>query len=362
MRSVAGWFFSAVVVLAAAACSSTGDPGDANGPDSGSGARVDASTSGSDAGTVSSGDAGAGSLGSSDAASSGMDGGDAAAKDGGATSGDAGHAPDAGDAGGGGAKLSAGCGKSGGKTGDFTLDAKDGKGQARTYEVLVPSTYDDTKPLALSFVYHGAGGNSAGAKAFGLQNAPGASAAGIFVFPQGIDFESDGVGWDDTCGGYDMAFFDTMLATLEADYCVDEARVFVAGFSWGGDQTTALDCCRGSKLRAVAVASSTDEFTDSSKYTTYANLPCPSATTASIRFTHATGGDSAYPAPDFATTSALYRSWNACSTQSTAVSPSPCVSYDACKSPLVECSYDGLGHALPSGWGNDTWAFFSAAP
>ena len=46
---------------------------------------------------------------------------------------------------------------------------------------------------------------------------------------------------------------------------------------------------------------------------------------------------------------------------SPAVSPSPCTSYASCASPFVECSYDGLSHALPSGWGDDTWAFFTAA-
>ncbi len=338
----------ALVTIPLGACGTRDDPG----ADSGAGA-VDSSNP-VDASRVA--DAGA-SDGGPSAEGGAEDGGKGSDADADADAdGDAG--PDSGS----GAKLSAGCGKSGAKTGDFTLGARDGKGNARTYEVLVPSTYDSTKPRALSFVYHGAGGSSAGAKDFGLQNAPGASVAGIFVFPQGIDFESDGVGWDDTCGGYDMPFFDTMLATTGADYCVDEARVFVAGFSWGGDQTTALSCCRGSKLRAVAVASSTDEFSDHTRYTTYANLPCPSAILARLRFTHATGGDSAYPAPDFATTSALYRSWNACSAHSTAVSPSPCVAYDSCKSPLVECSYDGLGHAIPPGWGNDTWAFFVASP
>ena len=256
---------------------------------------------------------------------------------------------------------SAGCGKSGAKTGDFTLTALDGAGRTRSYEVLVTAPYTDTTPRSLSSVYHGAGGNPAQAKSFRLQNATGAAAAGIFVFPQGIAYESYGVGWDDTCGGYDMPLFDNMLKAIEADYCVDESKVFAAGFSWGGDHTTALDCCRGTKLRAVSVASSTDEFSNTSDYRTYDNKTCE-AGSAPIRFTHQTTADSEYPAPDFATTSALYRSWNACSSQSTAVSPSPCESYDSCKSPFVECVYDGLGHALPSGWGNDTWSFFTASP
>ncbi len=335
----------ALVAVGLVACSSTDD--------SPAGAVVDGGASRSSGATTSDASSAAPDASIADAGGTRpTDGGVSAASDAGT------RAPDAG---GGGVQPSAGCGKTGSKTGDFTLDAKDGKGNARTYEVLVAAPYDASTPLALSFVYHGAGGTSAQAKGFGLQSAPGASAAGIFVFPQGIAYENDGVGWDDSCGGYDMPFFDAMLAAIEADYCVDESRVFAAGFSWGGDHTTALDCCRGGAFRAVAVGSSTDEFSNEADAATYDDLPCPQATTAAIRFTHATGGDSAYPAPEFATTSALYRSWNTCSSSSTAVSPSPCVSYDGCASPLVECSYDGLGHALPSGWGDDTWAFFSAA-
>ncbi len=326
------------------ACSSTDESSVGDASDGGTSRSVDASSPSPDAGT------------SEDSGLQATDGSVSSATD----AGDGGDAHVA-DSGSGGVKASAGCGKTGGKTGDFTLQAKDGKGTTRTYEVVVATPYDASTPRALSFVYHGAGGTSAQAKGFGLQSAPGASAAGIFVFPQGIAYANDGVGWDDSCGGYDVPFFDAMLVAIEADYCVDESRVFAAGFSWGGDHTTALACCRGKTFRAVAVGSSTDEFANEADAATYDNLPCPEATTAAIRFTHATGGDSAYPAPEFATTSALYRSWNACSSASTAVSPSPCVSYSACASPLVECSYDGLGHALPPGWGDDTWSFFSAA-
>ena len=36
------------------------------------------------------------------------------------------------------------------------------------------------------------------------------------VDPQGIGYQTFGVGWDDSCSGYDVAFFDTMTAALEA--------------------------------------------------------------------------------------------------------------------------------------------------
>ena len=255
---------------------------------------------------------------------------------------------------------SAGCGLTGAPTGDLNLTTTDGNGTTRQYEVLVPTTYDSADALALAFVYHGAGATSATAKGFGLQDAPGAANAGIFVFPQGIAYENYGVGWDDLCGGYDMVFFDHMLASLESAYCIDESRVYVAGFSWGCDQVTALACCRGDRLRAIGAASCTDEYADAGIYQTYDNLPCPVQKGVPIRFTHdASGGDSAYPKPLFTTTSELYRSFNACGSASTPVSPSPCESYTSCAQDFIECPYPNLGHALPPNWGDDTWSFLT---
>ncbi|MBS0658918.1 MAG: hypothetical protein JSR82_11825 [Verrucomicrobia bacterium] len=288
---------------------------------------------------------------------------DAGADAGGDVSVDAGvdtAATDAGDAGGD-AKPSSGCGKTGAATGDLTLTTTDGKGVKRDFEVLVPASYTGTKPLALVFAYHGAGGDSSSAKAYGIQSAAGAANESIFVFPKGIPFGSFGVGWDDGCKGYDMVFFDRMLAAITSAYCIDERAVFAAGFSWGCDHVTALTCCRGDKLRAVAAASCSDEFGNVADSTTYSNAPCPAPTGGTaIRFTHDVVGDGGYTTAMFTTTSKLYRSWAGCGATSTKTSPSPCVSWNGCGRPVVECAYTGLGHATPSGFGADTWAFFSA--
>lgn len=251
-----------------------------------------------------------------------------------------------------------GCGVLGKPTGDFHRTTKDGNGASRDYEVIVPASYDPNTPVALTFGFHGAGGNEAAAKGYDLQGSAGA--ASIFAFPQGVPFKTFGVGWDDSCGGYDMKLFDAMVAELSADYCIDPKRIFAAGFSWGCDFVTALACCRGDRVRAIGAASCTDEFTNANDAKTYTNLPCPVKVGTAVRFTHdASGGDSGYPAPLFATTSALYRSFDACASTSKPVSPSPCVAYDGCASPLIECAYPNLGHSTPAGWGAATWSFFS---
>jgi polyhydroxybutyrate depolymerase len=152
-----------------------------------------------------------------------------------------------------------------------------------------------------------------------------------------------------------------MLAAVEARYCVDRDRVFVTGFSWGGDQTTALVCCRGDRIRAAAPASCTDEYGENDMYMTYDNWPCPAAGNTAIRFTHDwSGGDSGYPSPLFTTTNELYRAFNGCAATSSLITPAPCVAYEGCETPYVECPYMSLGHSLPGNFANETWAFFDS--
>jgi poly(3-hydroxybutyrate) depolymerase len=266
--------------------------------------------------------------------------------------------------------TTAGCGTKH-QTGEFFLSTTDGLGKTRSYLVQVPSDYNPSKAYALTFVFHGGGQGAWQANAWGLQNAAGALESGIFVFPNGIPYQNYGIGWDDTSKGYDIPFFDNMLKHMESAYCVDSARVFAAGFSWGGDFVTALACNRGSVLRAAAINSASDEFNDRTNYLTYQNLPCASTSHPSIRFEHAIGGDGDYPAPDFATTSKLLQSFSACSatcsTQTTSVPSSTsvmaCVTYNGCGPKLIECSFNAsIGHALPPNWAADTWAFFQSFP
>jgi poly(3-hydroxybutyrate) depolymerase len=259
---------------------------------------------------------------------------------------------------------SLGCGQAGAHPGEWNLKSTDGNGRSRSYLLRVPADYEVSRPYPLVFIFHGAGGNSRQSYAWGLQNVAGASAGAIFVFPDGIAYKNFGVGWDDTTDGYDLPFFDHMKKDIEARYCVDTARVFVAGFSWGGDFAAALACNRGDEIRAVAANSTDDEFKDRSNYLTYADLPCRGGRRPAIRFEHAAGGDKEYPAPYFATTSRLFQYLNSCSTGSTEVAPRTavvaCVSYNGCAGEYVECTFDhSIGHALPPTWARDTWDFFS---
>jgi poly(3-hydroxybutyrate) depolymerase len=264
---------------------------------------------------------------------------------------------------------SAGCtqaGRSGqtNRAGEFSSSSTDGEARTRSYLVHLPADYSSKHPYSLVFVFHGANANAMQSRSWGLQQAGAAARDAIVVFPNGISFQSYGIGWDDRSNGYDLPFFDHMLKDLEADYCVDETRVFAAGFSWGGDFAVALACNRGDVLAAIAINSATDEFKDKNNYLTYQDLPCPAHRHPPLRFEHAAAGDSQYPAPYFATTSRLLQSLNSCSSATVsapAAAGEACVTYQGCKSEYVECSFDAhLGHQLAPNWARDTWDFFAS--
>jgi polyhydroxybutyrate depolymerase len=225
------------------------------------------------------------------------------------------------------------------------------RGVERTFIVDAPSTIDPDVPLALVFVFHGNGGNGQASQGMGLQNVSGAQDQAVFVFPDGVQYMGFGVGWDAVCEEYDMAFFDEMVSTLSDDYCIDSDRIFAGGFSWGGDMCQALACCRGETVRAIAPASGPEFFPDSYP------AACPDTARPAFRMTYAT--NDAYPPQMFADTIEWHRTEQNCSPRSAPIDPDPCLAYEGCDEPVIACEYEGLGHAWPADWADESWAFFS---
>ncbi|MBK3643633.1 hydrolase [Streptomyces sp. MBT33] len=155
-------------------------------------------------------------------------------------------------------RATAGCGKAPTLTsGTHTIQSG---GQTRSYILRVPAGYDRNRPYRLVFGFHWRGGTAGDVDSggtdgynwsyYGLRRlADGANNGTIFVAPQGI-----GNGWANS-GGQDLAFVDAMVSQIEAGLCVDTARLFAAGFSYGGAMSYALACSRATVFRAVAVYS-----------------------------------------------------------------------------------------------------------
>lgn len=245
------------------------------------------------------------------------------------------------------AMFSAGCQNSAAVTTGLSSLTMKIDGVDRTYQVQVPTSYQAGSPLALVFVFHGNGGSGTGSIGFGLQNAPGASDGAIYVFPDGLQFMSYGVGWDETCGSYDLRWMQQIITSLESTYCIDPHRRFAAGFSWGGDMVNALSCCLGPTFRAVANASGGELW----------NQSCPNLERPALRITYA--DNDAYPQSGFDQVLGFFRDAQSCTNSSSATPPSPCRAWDGCTKPVIECRYPGLGHSFPANWAADTWEFFS---
>lgn len=147
-----------------------------------------------------------------------------------------------------------GCGASA-PTGTFQQSVQVA-GRERTFFVSIPETYNPERRYPLVFGYHG--GDDFGGEAMrdylGLEGvAPVGSE--LFVYPDATAVNhADGTGFEYGIGPAAMAddmFFDAILETMSANYCVDANRVFVTGQSAGGGYAMQLACHRGDVIRAV---------------------------------------------------------------------------------------------------------------
>jgi len=154
---------------------------------------------------------------------------------------------------------SAGCGKNPTlKSGRQSIQVN---GQQREFMIRIPENYDNTHPYPVVFGFHWNGGSmndvdGGGTSGYtwsyyGLREQADKSADKqmIFIAPNGIS-----AGWANS-NGRDIAFVDEILKLIKADLCIDTARIFAMGFSYGGGMSYALACSRAKVFRAVAVYS-----------------------------------------------------------------------------------------------------------
>lgn len=214
-------------------------------------------------------------------------------------------------------------------------------GKARTYVLFVPNGYDPGKSIPLIFAWHSAGASGAESRRY-YKLEPATGDGAIIVYPDGLNG-----GWDVSANGPDMKFFDLLLESISKDYCVDQARVFSTGYSFGGIMSNSLACDRGSKLRAFAPVEGA--FFDGAK-------SCPTPVPAWI--VHASND----PTVSFASGQAARDIWlktNGCTTMTTPTTPSQCVAYQCSKAPVDFCVHTS-GHVWPSFASKGVWEFFKS--
>lgn len=220
----------------------------------------------------------------------------------------------------------------------------DVSGTNRTYYVVLPTNYVSSQSYPVVFGFHYRGGTAEQILNgfYGIRtNFPNA----IYVSPQGLT-ASGSTGWPNT-NGQDVAFTKAMISSLSTNYCVDKARIFSAGFSYGGMMSFALGCEMGDVFRAIAPMSGA----------LYSG--CKNGTHAIAMWGSHGLSDDVVPIADGRAGRDAILARNHCGTQTTATTPSPCVTYEGCDSgyPTTWCEFEG-GHTSPNFAGSAIATFF----
>jgi hypothetical protein len=122
----------------------------------------------------------------------------------------------------------------------------------RTYRVWLPPAYDPKRPYRTVFLGHGCGGN-AGQPFAGLENV----VDGVLVALVAVGRCFDNGNGTDTSP--EIVYFDQVIKEVSANFCIDQARVFIAGFSSGSWVSHLLGCARAGtgpgKLRGQITSS-----------------------------------------------------------------------------------------------------------
>jgi poly(3-hydroxybutyrate) depolymerase len=219
-------------------------------------------------------------------------------------------------------------------------------GSKRTYWRWVPNGYDPNKPIRLIFAWHGSGGDGDEVRRTYFDLEPVVRDGAIILYPDGLPVNGGSTGWDLAAEGIDIKFYDAMLKAASQDYCIDLARVFSTGYSFGGMFSYALACSRGNQLRAIAPTAGM--FRGGGTCST----PVPAW------IAHAPNDDLV----PYSSAEAARDGWlrtNGCGTATTPTLPGPCVAYDCpATAPVHWCAHDE-GHEWPSFAAEGIWAFFS---
>lgn len=148
-----------------------------------------------------------------------------------------------------------GCGKPAGPVEERQLAVGS---QTGLYIVSLPKAYDPAKAYPLGFAFHGrtrSHKDCQEADCGGFQKAM--SEEAVLVYMQSLrEPGATGSGWErPEERASNLQFFELVLAQMEADYCVDQQRIFLAGSSSGGNFANLLGCLHGDRFLAIAPVS-----------------------------------------------------------------------------------------------------------
>jgi polyhydroxybutyrate depolymerase len=238
-------------------------------------------------------------------------------------------------------------------------------GMKREYLLYVPKRYDPATPAPLVISLHGAMNWPAYQMKVSRWNRVADDNGFLVVYPAGTGLGPrawfmDGA--DSPATMPDVRFISALIDTLEANYHIDPARIYVNGLSNGGGMAFVLSCTLSRRIAAIGVVAAAQ------------SLPwnwCPDSTPMPMIAFHGTadhivpyGGGKVWIAPEpFPSISAWTAAWarrNRCGPTPDTASVAP----DVTRTAFTGCAGDagvvlytvrGGGHQWPGGDTIPTW-------
>ena len=235
----------------------------------------------------------------------------------------------------------------------------------RVYYLDLPMGYNPATAYPILFGGGGCGGmlttngDNGGFPVLPANNQQAIQIGMSYVWPQngGACF------YDDGANTPDLPYFDAILREVEANYCVDQGKVFIGGYSSGGWLAYTLGLARGGVIRGISPAAGglrPQANRPPGSNQPLAALLLTGADDTSNPATGPTGSDAARD---------LILSINGC--QGTATTDWPtctncgCVKYTGCPAayPVVRCRPAGQGHTDGGGaFKTAIWSVWSTLP
>lgn len=131
----------------------------------------------------------------------------------------------------------------------------------REYAVYIPASYDGSQEVPLLFNFHGGGGNIAEHLSSADMRPIADTANFILVYPQAVPDPGNGgsTSWMHKAPTTfdDVPFVEAMIDVIAAEYMIDNNRIYVCGYSLGGEFTYELACSLNSRIAAAGAVART---------------------------------------------------------------------------------------------------------
>lgn len=126
----------------------------------------------------------------------------------------------------------------------------------RSYYLHVPPSYTGERPVPLVFMLHGRGGSGRGIERQTGFSEKSDEVGFIVAYPNAIgNPPAWSTGWNSQGGGtpaQNSAFLQLLIDTLEQEFRIDPARIYVGGHSSGGMMSHLIGSVLANKIAAIA--------------------------------------------------------------------------------------------------------------